>query len=148
MPVFFVPKKGGTFELYVDCRALNRHTRKDRAALSLIGEILDRLSIVAIYTQLDLRNAFVEYTDLNNRERSGAFHFYQPSTYQLRSAGYEWKLLSAPVSDILGHALRLTKAPATFSRHYRIVYLNDILVYSEDRATYEQHVHRVLKQLH
>ena len=43
-PVIFVPKKGGTkLRLYVDCRGLNQITRRNRAPLPLISEILDRL---------------------------------------------------------------------------------------------------------
>ena len=40
-PILFVPKKGGQLRLCVDYRALNRLTRKNRAPLPLIGEILD-----------------------------------------------------------------------------------------------------------
>jgi hypothetical protein len=57
-PILFVPKKGGQLRLCVDYRALNRITRKNRAPIPLISEILDRLSKAKVYTKLDLRDAY------------------------------------------------------------------------------------------
>ncbi len=57
-PVLFVPKKDGSLRLCVDYRALNRVTIKNRHPLPLISETLDRLGGAAIYTQLDLRDAY------------------------------------------------------------------------------------------
>ena len=44
--------------LYVDYRGLNKITIKNRYFILLVGELLDRLSYVKIFTKLDLRNAY------------------------------------------------------------------------------------------
>ena len=57
-PILFVPKKDGGLRLYVDYRALNKVTVKNRHPLPLISETLNRLGGLAVYTKLDLRNAY------------------------------------------------------------------------------------------
>ena len=44
--------------LCVDYRGLNKVTIKDRYPIPLVSEMLDRLSKAAIYTKLDLRDAY------------------------------------------------------------------------------------------
>ena len=53
-----MPKKDGSLRLYVDYRALNKVTIKNRHPLLLISETLDRLSGATVYTKLDLRDAY------------------------------------------------------------------------------------------
>ena len=57
-PILFVPKKDGGLRLCVDYRGLNKASVKTRYPLPLISEILDRLSRAAIFTKLDLRDAY------------------------------------------------------------------------------------------
>jgi hypothetical protein len=57
-PILFVPKSDGTMRLCVDYRGLNKVTIKDRYPIPLVSEMLDRLSKAAIYTKLDLRDAY------------------------------------------------------------------------------------------
>lgn len=57
-PILFIPKKGGQPRLCVDYRRLNQITRKDRAPLPLINEILDRLATAKVFTKLDLKDAY------------------------------------------------------------------------------------------
>jgi hypothetical protein len=57
-PILFVPKKDGTLRLCVDYRGLNRVTRKNRLALPLISETLDRLGGAVVFTKLDMKNAY------------------------------------------------------------------------------------------
>ena len=56
--MIFVPKKDRRLRLYVDYRALNRLTKKNRATLPLISEILDRLATTIIFTKLDLKDIY------------------------------------------------------------------------------------------
>ena len=57
-PILFVPKKDGTLRLCVDYRGLNKVTKKNCLALPLISETLDRLSSAAVFTKLDIKNAY------------------------------------------------------------------------------------------
>ena len=57
-PILFIPKKDGGLRLYIDYRGLNIVTIKDRYALLLINETLDRLSGVRYYIVLDLKDTY------------------------------------------------------------------------------------------
>jgi hypothetical protein len=57
-PILFVLKKDGTLRLCVDYRALNSVTIKDRYALPLVNETLDRIRGARYFTTLDLKDAY------------------------------------------------------------------------------------------
>jgi hypothetical protein len=58
MPILFVPKKDGKLYLYIDYRVLNRITKKNRAVLLLISELLDRLLKIYWFTRLDIKDTY------------------------------------------------------------------------------------------
>jgi hypothetical protein len=124
-PIIFVPKKGGSLRLYVDYRGLNRITIKNRIPLLLISETMDRLYRAKIYTKLDLKNAY----------------------YRLRiREGNEWKTVFRICYRHFEYCIMpfgLSNTPATFQAYINhilvglvnvicMVYLDDILIYSED----------------
>ena len=57
-PILFILKKDGSLRLYVNYRRLNELTIKNRYPLPLVGETIDRLVGVEIYTKIDLRDAY------------------------------------------------------------------------------------------
>jgi hypothetical protein len=57
-PILFVKKKDGSLRLCVNYHSLNSVTIKNKYALPLVGEALNRLSKAKYYTQLDLRNGY------------------------------------------------------------------------------------------
>lgn len=139
-PVLFVPKKGGQLRLYVDYRALNKLTRKNKAPLPLIGEILNRLQGATIYTKLDIRHAYHRIHIREGDEWKTAF----------RCRYGHFKYLIMPFG--------LINTPATFQEfindvlqglidHFYIVYLDDILIFSRNKADHKQHVRQVLERL-
>ena len=56
--VLFAKKPGGGLRLYIDYRALNAITKKDRYPLPLIRETLNNLSKAKWFTKLDVIAAF------------------------------------------------------------------------------------------
>lgn len=139
-PILFVPKKGGTLRLCVDYRGLNKISRKDRAPLPLIQEILDRLSTAKVMTKLDLKDAYHRIRIRKGDEWKTAF--------RTRYGHFEYLVMP----------FGLANAPATFQTYINralgglvdticIVYLDDILIYSEDIAEHNQHVREVLARL-
>ena len=65
LPILLVKKPGGSIRVYVDYRALNALTVKDRYPISLIKETLERLSKAKFYTKLDI---IVVFNNLRIRE--------------------------------------------------------------------------------
>jgi hypothetical protein len=139
-PVLFVPKKNGKLRLCVDYRALNSVTIKDRYPLPLIDNLIDQLRGATIYTALDLKGAYNLVRIKQGDEWKTAF--------RTRYGHYEYVVMP----------FGLTNAPATFQRMmndifrehldvFVIVYLDDILIYSQTEEEHVEHVKIVLELL-
>ena len=120
--------------------SLNRITRKDRYPLLHITDLLDALQKAWIYTKIDLRSAYNLVCIAKGDEWKTAFwtHFGL------------FKMLVMPFG--------LCNALATFQRFmqdiftnlldvYVVIYLDDILIYSNDPSKHQEHVKEVLHRL-
>ena len=124
-PILFVRKKDGSLCLCVDYRELNNLTIKNRYPLPLIGKSLDRLSCAKRFTQLDLTNAYHRMRIREGDEWKTAFRTrYGHFEYQVMPFG----LSNAPAS-FQGY---VNKILAEKLDVFVIVYLDDILIYTED----------------
>ncbi len=56
--ILFLPKKNENLRIYVDYRGLNKIIKKNLHPLSLIGETLNRLQRVTVFTKLDIRDTY------------------------------------------------------------------------------------------
>jgi len=139
-PVLFIKKKDGSLRLCVDYRALNRITRKDRYPLPLTADLLDAPRKARVYTKIDLRTAYHLLRVAEGDEWKTVF--------RTRYGSYEWLVV------IEG----LTNAPAAFQHFMNdifadmldvsvIVYLDDILIYSDNMDDHRKHVREVLRRL-
>ena len=122
-----MPKKDGGLRLCVDYRGLNSITIKNRHALPLISETLDRLVGARIYTKLDLKDAY-------HRIRIKAGDEWK-TAFRTRYGHFEYLVMPFGLSN----------APATFQAYISqalvglvdticVIYLDDILIYLEDEA--------------
>ena len=139
-PVLFVPKKDGGLRLCVDYRGLNKITRKNRHALPLISETLDRLSGANWFSKFDLKDAF-------HRIRIKKGHEWK-TAFRTRYGHFEYLVMP----------FGLANAPATFQAYINralaglvdvtcVVYLDDILVFSKTEAEHQRNVCEVLRRL-
>ena len=140
-PILFVPKKDGGLRLYVDYRGLNQVTIKNRHPLPLISETLDRLSGAKLFTKLDLKDAYHHIRIKEGDEWKTAFRTqYGHFEYMVMPFG-------------------LANAPATFQAYinwalaglvdvFCVIYLDNILIYSNLPAEHQGHVLQVLERLH
>lgn len=139
-PVLFVKKHDGSLRLCVDYRALNRITKKNRHPLPRIDELIDRFRGAKYFTKLDLISGY-------HQQR-----IYEPHThktaFRCRYGHFEFNVVP----------FGLTNAPAAFSNmmlkvldpvldKWVVVYLDDILIYSESKTEHLQHIRSVLKLL-
>jgi len=139
-PILFVKKKDGTLRLCVDYRGLNAVTVKDRYPLPLISEALDRLRSAQYYTSLDIKEGY----------------------HHIRIAeGDEWKTAFRTRYGLFEYTVMpfgLTNAPATFQHWINeilhevldvscIVYLDDILIYSDNLDQHRKDVRKILEKL-
>jgi len=140
LPILFVKKKDRSLHLYVDYRAFNDITVKDRTPLPRIEETLNQIRGCKYFTQLDLRACF----------------------NQIRiKKGDEWKTAfrtSYGLFEFLVMPFGLTNAPTTAQRFmndtlresldiFCICYIDDILIYSRTLKEHRQQVRKVLQKL-
>jgi hypothetical protein len=139
-PIIFVPKPDVSMRLCVDYRGVNKVTVKDRTPLPLMSELREQLGLAKIFTKLDLKNGY-------NLIRI--------------TKGDEWKTAFRMRYDLFEYLVMpfgLGNAPGTFQAMINkvlqelldegvIVYIDDILIYSEDEETHVVLVKKVLENL-
>src|SRR6202000_1019668 len=139
-PVLFVKKPDGSSRLCVDYRKLNEITIKNCYALPLMSELFDCLKNAKYYTRLDMADAY-------NQLRIAAGDEYK-TAFRTRYEHFEYLVMP----------FGLTNAPASFQSYandclrefldiFCIVYLDDVLVYSQTLEEHIAHVKRVLSHL-
>lgn len=139
-PILFVPKKDGTLRLCVDYRGLNKSTIKNRCPLPLISETLARLSGSKVFSKIDLKDAYHRIPIAEGDRWKTAF--------RTRYGHFKYKVMP----------FGLTNALATFQAYineslvglldeFCVVYLDDILIYSDSREEHTCHLHRVCERL-
>ena len=140
-PVLFIKKKDGSLCLCVDYRGLNKLTKKDCYPLPLIADLLNSPSCVKVYSKIDLRHAYHLVRIADGDEWKTAF--------RTRYGSYEWLVMP----------FGLMNAPSAFQRFINtafadmldvtvIVYLDDILIYSDNLEDHKKHIREVLRHLH
>jgi len=136
--VLFIKKKDGSLWLCVDFHRLNKIMKKDQYPLSCISNLLDSLRKARIYTKIDLQHAYYFVCIAEGDEWK--------TTFQTRYRVFEWSVIP----------FRLTNVPAAFQCFMNnvfsdllnvcvVVYLDDILIYSNDITQHWSHVKEVLK---
>jgi hypothetical protein len=139
-PVLFVKKKDGSLRLCIDYRGLNKITIASPTVLPLISETLDRLNQARIFSKLDMVGAYNLIRIAPGDEWKTAFicrygHFeYTVMGFGLCSAPATFQ---AFVNDILRDHLD----------QFLVVYLDDILIFSNTQEEHDQHVRIVLQKL-
>ena len=124
-PIFFDRKPNGSLCFCMDYWGLNNITIKNQYPLPLIGELLDRLSQAKRFTQLDLTNAYHWMRICEGDEWKTAFRTrYSHFKYQVIFFGFSNALaiFQGYVNKILAEKLDI----------FVIVYLDNILIYTED----------------
>ena len=139
-PILFIKKKDGSLHLAVDYRGLNKITKKDRYPLLLIPDLLDHLHSTCVFTKLDLHGTYNLVCIVDSDEWKTTFRTWYGS--------YEFQVMH----------YGLTNVPASFQRFMNevfkdmldvsvVVYLDNILVYSDNPDDHVKHIHQVLKHL-
>ncbi|KAK3525664.1 hypothetical protein QTP70_003229, partial [Hemibagrus guttatus] len=137
---FFVAKKDGGLRPCIDYRTLNRITVKFRYPLPLVPAALEHLRGATIFTKLDLRSA---YKLIRIREGDEWKTAFVTPTGHYKYLVMPYGLANAPsmFQDFIHEVLR------EFLHRFVLVYIDDILIYSQNLAEHRHHVAEVLKCL-
>ena len=139
-PVLFASKKDGSLRFCVDYRALNRFTVKNSYPLPRIDMLMDQIGGAKYFSTIDLRSG---YHQMRISEEN-----IPKTAFSTRYGHYEYTVVP----------FGLTNAPAAFMsitndvfRDYTdsfvMVYLDDILIYSNSWSEHLQHIKLVLNRL-
>ena len=136
-PVLFAKKRDKTLRLCIDYQQLNRVTIKNRYPLPRIDYLFDQFKGVRVYSKIDLRT---DYHQLIVREVD-----IPKIAFKTRYGHFEFTVMP----------FGLTTAPAAFMDlmhrvfqpyldQFVVVFVDDILIYSETEEDHEDHLRVVL----
>ena len=133
-------KKDKTLRLCIDYRQLNRVTIKNRYPLSRIDNLFDQLRGARVYSKIDLHTGYhqlrVRETDIPKtafKTRYGYFEF----------TVIPFGLMNAPVAFL--HLMH--RVFQSYLDQFVVVFVDDILIYSQSEWEHEYHLRIVLQLL-
>lgn len=140
-PISMVRKSNGKARLCLDARALNAVTKKDAYPMPIIDGILSRLNETHYISSIDLKDAFwqVELTE-GSREKT-AFSVPGRPHYQFRRMPFGLCNSAQSMCRLMDVVI-----PAHL-REYVFVYIDDLLVVSEDVETHFDRLRQVAESL-
>ncbi|RVW98232.1 Retrovirus-related Pol polyprotein from transposon 17.6 [Vitis vinifera] len=138
--VLFQKKHDGSLRMCIDYRALNKVTVKNKYPIPLIADLFDQLGRARYFTKLDLRSGYYQVRIAEGDEPK--------TTCVTRYDSYEFLVMP----------FGLTNAPATFCTlmnkifhpyldKFVVVYLDDIVIYSNTLKEHVEHLRKVFKIL-
>ena len=131
--IVLVRKKDGSLRLCVDYRRLNAKTIRDQFPLPRVEESIDAIGNAKLFSTMDLASGFNQVA-MNEEDR-------HKTAFTKPFGIFEYNRMP----------MRMTNSPATFQRlmqtclndyifQIRLVYLDDIIVYSN---TFDEHIERL-----
>jgi hypothetical protein len=139
-PVIFVPKKDGSTRMCVDYRALNEVTIKNKYHLPRIEDLFDQLKGACVFSKIDLRSGYHQLKIRASDIPKTAF----VSRYGL----HEYTVMSFGLTNAPAYFMYLmNKVFMDYLDKFVVVFIDDILVFSENEDEHEEHLRLVLQRL-
>jgi hypothetical protein len=128
-----VKKKDGRPRFCVDYRRLNTITMDEAASLPIIQETLRDLGQAKVFTSLDLTSGYWQVPLSEESKQYTAFSTPDGGLYQFRVMPFQRLMCQEVLS---GHL-----------RKFAMVYLDDIIIYSQSHDEHLKHLRLVLERL-
>lgn len=131
-PVLFVKKKDGTMRLCIDSYQLNKVT--------ICDDLFDQLKGASVFSKIDLR---LGYHQLKIRESN-----LPKIAFRTRYGHYEFLVMPFGLTNALVAFMDLMyRVFYPYLDQFVIVFIDDILVYSENKEKHVEHLRVVLQTL-
>jgi hypothetical protein len=143
-PHFYVDKPEtpttGEYRAVTDFRALNAVTVKNRYPLPRADQLFDKLSKAKYFTKIDLRTGFYQIL-INEADR-------HKTAFTTSQGLFQYNVLPMGLCNSPGVFMQLMNDTfAEFLNKFVLVFLDDIIVYSDTLEEHEQHVRQALTRL-
>jgi hypothetical protein len=138
--VLFVEKKDRIQRMCIDYRSLNEVTIKNKYPLPRIDDIFDQLKGACVFSKIDLRSG---YHQLRIR------HSDIPKTAFVTCYGlYEFTVMSFGLTNAPAYFMYLmNKVFMEYLDKFVVVFIDDILIFSNYEEDHEEHLRLVLQKL-
>ena len=136
----FGKKKDRTLRLCIDYKQLNRVTIKNRYPLLRIDDLFDQLRGARVYSKIDLRTG---YHQLRVRETD-----IPKTVFRTRYGHFEFSVMPFGLTNELAAFMDLMhRVFQPYLDQFVIVFVDDILIYSQSEEKHEDHLRVVLQLL-
>jgi hypothetical protein len=130
-----VNKKDGSRRMSIDYRSLNEVTIKNKYTLPRIEELFDQMRGAKVFSKLDLRSGY-QTEDVPK------------TTFTTRYGLYEFLVMSFGLANAPAYFMNLmNKVFMEYLDQFVVVFIDDILVYSQNEEAHEDHLRLVLQKL-
>ena len=139
-PVLFSKKNDKTLRLCIDYRQLNKVTIKNRYPLLRIDDLFDQLKGARVYSKIDLGTG---YHQLRVREANIPKTVFRTLYGHFEFTVMPFGLTNAPVAfmDLMHRVFQ------PYLDHFVVVFVDDILIYSQSKKEHEDHLRIVFQTL-
>jgi len=139
-PALFVKKKDKSLRMCVDYRPLNDVTIKNKYPLPRIDILFDQLTKAKVFLKIDLRSG---YHQIKIRPED-----IPKTAFSTRYGLYEYLVMSSGLTNAPAHFMYLMNSVFRPELDkFVVVFIDDILVYSENAQDHEKHLRNVLTRL-
>jgi hypothetical protein len=139
-PVLFVQKKDGSQRMCVDYRSLNDVNVKNKYPLPRIEDLFDQMRGARVFSKIDLRSG---YHHMKIRPSD-----IPKTTFSTRYGLYEFTVMSFGLTNTPSYFMNLmNKVFMEYLDRFVVVFIDDILIYSNSESEHEEHLRLVLQKL-
>ncbi|CAC5360194.1 unnamed protein product [Mytilus coruscus] len=141
-PIVLVKKKDNTWRLCIDFRSLNKQSILQQHPLPRLDDVFDAIgqSNAKIYSRLDLTTAYYQMPMDEHSKHKTAFITHD-NLYQFKRMPYGLNNACQSFQSLMTQVLR-----GLTWKHF-IVYVDDVIIWSEDFESHLQHLDLIFQKL-